>query len=82
MPESPENSVGPSGLFRIEATLAVVTGLLGVVTLFWHDWIEVTGWDPDRHSGSLEWTIVAVLLLVSLSLALLARRELRLASAR
>ena len=83
MPESPENSVGPSGLFRIEATLAVVTGLLGVVTLVWPDWIEVTsGWDPDQHSGSLEWAIVAVLLLVSLSLALLARRELRLASAR
>jgi hypothetical protein len=82
MPELPEKSVGPSGLFRVEATLAVVTGLLGVVTLFWHDWIEVTGWDPDQHSGSLEWAVVAVLLLVSLSLALLARRELRMAWAR
>jgi DMSO/TMAO reductase YedYZ heme-binding membrane subunit len=70
-------------LFRIEATLSVVTGLLGVVTLFWRDWIEATtGWDPDKHSGSLEWAIVAVLILLSLSLALLARRELRPASAR
>jgi hypothetical protein len=70
-------------LFRIEATAAVATALLGVVTLLWRDWIEVTtGWDPDQHDGSLEWAIVAVLLLVSLSLALLARRHLRLALAR
>ena len=70
-------------LFRIEATVAVATGLLGVVTIVWPDWIEATtGWSPDRHGGSLEWAIVAVLLVVSLSLALLARRDLRLASAR
>lgn len=69
--------------FRIEATLAAATGLAGLVTVVWRDWIEVTtGWDPDRHDGSLEWGIVAVLLLVSLSLAALARREWRLASAR
>jgi hypothetical protein len=70
-------------LFRIEVTLAAATGLLGVVTVVWPDWIEVTtGWDPDQHRGSLEWAIVAVLLLVSILLALLARRDLRLASAR
>lgn len=83
MPESREDSVGASGLFRVEAALAVATGLLGVVTIVWPDWIEVTsGWDPDKHDGSLEWAIVAVLVLISLSLALLARRDLRLASAR
>jgi hypothetical protein len=83
MPESPANSAGSSGLFRIEATFAVATGLLAVVTAAWPDWIEIaSGWDPDQHSGSLEWAIVGVLLVVSLSLAALARRELRLASAR
>ncbi len=70
-------------LFRIESTLAVATGLLGVVAVVRPDWIEVTtGWDPDQHGGSLEWAIVALLLLVSLSLALSARRDLRQASAR
>jgi hypothetical protein len=50
------------------------------VTLFWHDWLEVTGWDPDRHSGSAEWAIAAVLLLVALVLGALARRDYRPAS--
>jgi hypothetical protein len=36
-------------LFRIEVSLAVLTGLLGVLTIFWRDWIEaLTGWSPDR----------------------------------
>jgi hypothetical protein len=83
MPESPATSAGSAGLFRIEAAFAVATGLLAVLTAFWPDWIEVaSGWDPDQRSGSLEWAIVAVLLVVSLSLAVLARRELRLASDR
>ena len=65
-------------MFRIEATLAVLTGALGVVTAVWPDWIEAaTGWDPDRHNGSVEWAMVTALLPASLSLALLARREWR-----
>jgi hypothetical protein len=28
--------------------------VLGVVSLFWQDWIEVIfGFDPDNHNGSL-----------------------------
>ena len=63
--------------FKIETVLAAVSGVLGVVTLFWHDWLEVTGWDPDHHSGSTEWIIAVALLLVALVLGALARRDYR-----
>ncbi len=59
----------------VEAVIAAVAGLLGVVTLFWRDWIELTGWDPDHHDGSAEWLIVAGLLVVALTVGLVARRE-------
>jgi hypothetical protein len=65
-------------LVRVEIAVALVAGLLGIVTVFWHDWIEaVGGWDPDHHSGSLEWLIVAALLAVSVTAGLLARRQLK-----
>ena len=61
-------------LFRIEVALAVLTGVLGVLSLFWRDWIEaLTGWSPDRHSGSVEFGLIAVLLLTSVSCAAVAR---------
>jgi hypothetical protein len=66
-----------SRLYKIETTLAAISGVLGPVTLFWHDWLEVTGWDPDNHSGSAEWIIAVVLLAVALTLGALARREHR-----
>jgi hypothetical protein len=35
---------------RLETAVALLAGLLGVVTIFWHDWIEaLTGWDPDHQ---------------------------------
>jgi hypothetical protein len=65
-------------LFRIEVSLAVLTGLLGVLTLFWRDWIEaLTGWSPDRHSGSVEFGLVAILLITSVSCTAVARRTHR-----
>jgi len=65
-------------LFRIEVALAVLTGALGVLSLFWRDWIEaLTGWSPDRHSGSVEFGLVAVLLITSVSCAAVARRTHR-----
>ena len=65
-------------LARIEAVLAVVTGTLGVITIFWHDWIEIlTGWDPDHHNGSLEVVLIVALLAVSVTCAVLARRTYR-----
>ena len=65
-------------LARIEAVLAVVTGTLGVITIFWHDWIEIlTGWDPDHHNGGVEVALIVVLLAVSVTCAALARRTYR-----
>ena len=63
--------------FKIETVLATLSGILGVVTLFWHDWLEVTGMDPDHHNGSAEWIIAVALLLVALVLGAFARREYR-----
>lgn len=67
---------GLGARFWIEAALAAVGGCLFAVTLFWRDWIEATtGYDPDRHSGSTEWAIVALLLVATLVFSLLARME-------
>jgi hypothetical protein len=60
-------------LTKVEAALAALSAVLGVVTLFWRDWIEVTGWDPDNHSGSAEWFIAGALILAAICLAALAR---------
>jgi hypothetical protein len=36
-----------------------------VLTIFWPDWIEaLTGYDPDRHDGSVEWLIVIALFFI------------------
>jgi hypothetical protein len=63
--------------FWIEIVAAVASGSLAVLTVFWHDWIEVTGWDPDGHNGAVEWLIVAVLAAVAVIAAVLARVEWR-----
>jgi hypothetical protein len=46
--------------FWVETWLAAVTGLLFVLSLFWPEWLEALGFDPDHGSGSvlaarLEW---------------------------
>lgn len=63
--------------FWFEAIVAAVAATLAVVTIFWRDWIEVTGWDPDRHSGALEWAVVGILAGVAILSALRARVEWR-----
>jgi hypothetical protein len=71
----------PPGLrlrFWLESSLGSLTGILAIVTLFWHDWIEaIFGVDPDRGSGSAEWLAVALLLLVTVALVAGARLEWR-----
>ena len=64
--------------FWLEAGLSSGAGILAILTVIWRDWIEgLTGLDPDRHSGSVEWAIVVGLLLVSVLVALAARAEWR-----
>jgi hypothetical protein len=63
--------------FWVESTLAAVTGALFVLTLFWPDWLEALGFDPDNHDGAAEWLIVAGLLGVCIGFAVTARLEWR-----
>jgi undecaprenyl pyrophosphate phosphatase UppP len=64
--------------FYVETVIAGVAGVMGIVTVFWHDWIEaLTGWDPDHHNGSAEWFIIVGLLLIAAVLGIAARVEWR-----
>lgn len=71
----------PYGLrwrFWVESVLGSITGVIAVVTIFWHDWIEIIfGADPDKGSGSAEWLVVLALFVVTVALAVLARTEWR-----
>jgi hypothetical protein len=71
----------PSGLryrFWLESIFGSITGVVAVVTLFSHDWIEaVFGVDPDKGSGSAEWLVVMILLLLTVAFAAGARLEWR-----
>ena len=64
-------------LFWVESALAVASGLLAVVTVFWHDWIEITGWDPDDRNGAMEWLVVVALGAIAVVMTLVARVEWR-----
>lgn len=68
--------------FWFETGLAIVTGILFVITLVWHNWIEIIfNIDPDQGSGLLEWLVVGALLVVTIVLFVLARYEWRKAQA-
>jgi hypothetical protein len=62
----------------LETALATLSGFLAVLMLLNREWIEaLTGVDPDHHDGSLEWAIVAGLVLLCAALAVVARAEWR-----
>jgi hypothetical protein len=64
--------------FWIEAGLGTASFVLLVLTLIWHDWIEIVfGADPDQRSGFAEWLIVAILAVATVTFAVLARIDLR-----
>lgn len=64
--------------FWFETGLAIITGILFLITLVWHDWIEILFHvDPDQGNGLLEWSIVGSLLVATIILSLLARYEWR-----
>ena len=69
----------PPGLryrFWLESILGSLTGMVAVVTLFSHDWIEaVFRVDPDKGNGSVEWLVVSILLFLAVALAGGARLE-------
>jgi hypothetical protein len=67
-----------SGRFWVELGLGLASTLFAVITLAWKDWVEIVfKVDPDHHSGSLEWTIVAVAVAVTVIALAAARVEWR-----
>jgi hypothetical protein len=63
--------------FWLETVLAAFTLVLSVVTLFWAEWIEAFGFDPDHGDGSAERRIALGLVAVSLLLGIAARGDWR-----
>ena len=64
--------------FWIETAAASVAVVLFLLTLVWSDWIEIVfGWDPDQHSGTVEWAIVGGLLVIAAVLLGVVRAEWR-----
>jgi hypothetical protein len=64
--------------FWVETSLALISGFLFLLTIIWKDWIEkVFGIDPDAHSGTAEWSIVLVCMVVTATSVALARYEWR-----
>jgi hypothetical protein len=64
--------------FWLEAILAALSTGLFILTLLSRNWIEIVfGVDPDNSSGSLEWLIVAALLVASIVFVAMARAEWR-----
>ena len=63
---------------RIEIVLSALLGMATIVTALWPTWVEgLFGFDLDGGNGTAEWWIVAVLAVVTVAAAALARRDLR-----
>jgi hypothetical protein len=67
-----------SARFWVEAGLGLVSIVFALLTLASKDWIEIVfKVDPDHHSGSLEWVVVAVAVAVTVIAFAAARIEWR-----
>ena len=80
MSEGRPSSIGRrlSGRFWVEAGLGLASIVFATLTLAWRDWIEIVfKADPDHHSGSLEWIIVAIAVAVTVITFAAARIEWR-----
>ncbi|MBO0776996.1 MAG: hypothetical protein J2P34_11855 [Actinobacteria bacterium] len=63
---------------RIEIVLSALLGMATIVTAAWPAWIEaLSGLEPDGGNGTSEWRVVAVLAVITVATAALARRDLR-----
>jgi len=64
--------------FWLEIVMATITGVLFLITLVVRNWIEIVFHvSLDNNTGSLEWMIVGVLLVGTITFAVLARYEWR-----
>lgn len=64
--------------FWVESTLSLLSLLALVAVTAQRNWVEVLFHvDPDMGSGTLEWAIVGVLLVVLVATSMLARAEWR-----
>jgi hypothetical protein len=56
---------------------AVASAVLAGLTALRPDWLELTGVDPDAHSGIVEWAIVIALFAIAVGLGTSAVRLAR-----
>lgn len=73
-----QNDRARSRVLRLSLAVALpgLCALLLVLTLFWKEWVEtVLRFDPDRHSGSFEWLLVAGLIGLTVSLSAFAHLQ-------
>ena len=69
-----------SDKFRLRAEIGVgiACAIAAALTAAVPDWFEVLfGFEPDKGSGEAEWLLVAVLAIVAVACAVLARGEWR-----
>ena len=66
----------------VEAVVAGVIVLTALLAAAWPDWLEAFGIDPDRGNGAVEFAIPLALTLAAVVVALLARRDWRIARAK
>jgi hypothetical protein len=55
--------------FWVESALAVVTGVVALMTILQRDWLEIFGIEPDAGDGSVELLITLALAVVTVLFA-------------